>query len=209
MINILIVDDHPIFRAGLIALLDSQHDMTIVGEASNGREAVEQARVLRPSLTLLDLQMPEMNGVDAIHMIRAHQPGARIIVMTTFGGDVVARQALNAGAQAYLLKGMIRSDLVDTIRAVQRGSRRISADVATELANHIGDDVLSEREKQVLELVARGNSNKRIATMLSLSVETVKGHVKSIFGKLGARDRTHAVTIGLDRGIFDLSCRHS
>jgi two-component system, NarL family, response regulator len=204
-IRILVVDDHPVFRAGLSALIDKESDMSVVGEAINGREAVEQFGALRPDVTLLDLQMPEMDGIDAIHSIRSEFLSARIIVVTAHRGDVLAQRALRAGAQAYISKSMIRKDLLETIRAVRNGLKRVSQDVAAELAHHLGEDTISDREIDVLRLIATGNSNKRIARLLSISEETAKGHVKRILGKLGARDRTHAVTLGVTRGIIQLS----
>ena len=204
-IRILVADDHPVFRAGLAALINYESDMKVVGEAINGREAVDQFDALRPDVTLLDLQMPEMNGIDAIRSIRSVFLSARIIVVTTHGGDVLAQRALQAGAQAYISKSMIRKDLLETIRAVRNGLKRVSQDVTTELAHHLGEDSISDRELDVLRLIAAGNSNKRIARFLSISEETAKGHVKRILAKLGARDRTHAVTLGLMRGIIHLS----
>jgi DNA-binding NarL/FixJ family response regulator len=203
-IRVVAVDDHPVFRAGLIALIGNERDMCVVGEASNGREAVTEYRTLRPDVMLIDLQMPEMNGVEAIAMIRAEFSAARIIVLTTYAGDVHAQRALSAGAQGYMLKDMIRKDLVDTIRAANLGIKRVHSDVSARLAGHVGDEWLSDREVQVLQLVAGGQSNKRIAAALSISEQTVKGHVKSILGKLGANDRTHAVILGLTRGFIEL-----
>jgi DNA-binding NarL/FixJ family response regulator len=204
-IRILAVDDHPVFRTGLAALINNESDMQVVGEASNGREAVEQFDLLRPDVTLLDLQMPEMNGIEAIQHIRSAFLSARIIVLTTHGGDVLAERALRAGAQAYISKSMIRRELLETIRAVRHGLKRISEDVATTLARHLGQGSISEREIEVLRLIAAGNSNKRISRHLAISEETTKSHVKRILGKLGARDRTHAVTLGVTRGIIQLT----
>jgi DNA-binding NarL/FixJ family response regulator len=203
-IRILSVDDHPLLREGVASLLAGQADLKLVAEASNGREAVEQFRAHRPDVTLMDLQMPEMNGVEAMMAIRAEFPSARIIVITTYVGDVQISRALEAGARGYLLKSVLRKELPETIRLVHAGHKRIVPEVATELAEHAADDALSPREIEVLRLIASGNANKMIAAELSITEETVKGHVKNILGKLAANDRTHAVTIGLKRGIIDL-----
>src|SRR5277367_5501572 len=192
--RILSVDDHPLIREGIAALIANQKDIRLVGEASNGREAIEQFRSHRPDVTLMDLQMPEMNGIDALIAIRSEFPDARIIVLTTYPGDALCKRAMTAGAQAYILKGSVRKDLLDTIRAVRAGKKFIHGEVAAELACHAADDALSEREIEVLSLIAAGNSNKLIADELSISEDTVKGHVKSILSKLGVHDRTHAVT---------------
>src|SRR6201987_5453226 len=203
-IRVLSVDDHPILREGVGALIASQRDMRLVAEASNGREAVEQFRSHRPDITLMDLQMPDMSGIDAIIAIRSEFPDARIIVLTTYAGDALCRRAMKAGAQAYILKGNVRKDLLDTIRAIRAGKKFIHAEVAAELATHAADDALSEREIEVLSLIAAGNSNKLVADQLAISEDTVKGHVKSILSKLGVNDRTHAVTAALKRGIIEL-----
>ncbi len=203
-IRILSVDDHALIRDGIAALIANQTDMSLVGEASNGHEAIEQFRSHHPDVTLMDLQMPEMSGIDAIIAIRSEFPEARIIVLTTYAGDALCHRALKAGAQAYILKGNVRKDLLDTIRAVRAGKKFIHAEVAAELAGHAMDDALTPKEIKVLSLIAAGNSNKLIADQLSISEETVKGHVKSILSKLGANDRTHAVTMGLKRGIIEL-----
>lgn len=203
-IRVLSVDDHPLFREGVAALLAGQSDVTLIAEASNGREAVDQFRRHRPDITLMDLQMPEMNGVDAMIAICEEFPSARIIVLTTYVGDALVLRALKAGARAYLLKSLLRKELLETIRLVHAGQRRIVPVVAAELAEHATDDDLSPREVDVLRLIAGGNANKAIASQLSITEETVKGHVKNILAKLAANDRTHAVTIGLKRGIIDL-----
>ena len=203
-IRILAVDDHPVFRQGIAGLIADQADMTLVGEASNGREAIHQFRAHRPDVTLMDLQMPELNGVDATIAIRNEFPEARIIVLTTYAGDVQVLRALKAGAQGYLLKNLLHKELLETIRVVQAGKKSISQEVSYGLAEHATDDPLTPAEVIVLRLIAAGNANKQIADQLSVSEETVKGRVKNILSKLGANDRTHAAMIGLKRGIIEL-----
>ena len=204
MIRVLAVDDHPLLREGIAALIGSEDDMELIGEASNGREAIDLFRKHQPDITLMDLQMPEMNGIDAIGAIRGEFPDARIIVLTTHPGDVQVSRALKAGARGYLLKGMLRKELLETIRAVHAGQKRLSGEAAAEIAEHVADNSLTPREIDVLRLVAAGNANKGIGAQLSLTEVTVKSHVKNILAKLGASDRTHAVTIALKRGIIDL-----
>ena len=204
LIRILAVDDHPMLREGLAALVASQSDMKLVAEASTGRDALEQFRKHRPDITLMDLQMPDMDGIEAMVAICTEFPGAHIIVLTTYKGDVQVLRALKAGARGYLLKSLLRKELLDTIRAVHAGKKRIAAEIATELADHAIEDTLTSREIDVLRLIASGNANKLVADRLSITEETVKGHVKNILSKLGASDRTHAVTIALKRGIIDL-----
>ena len=204
VIRILTVDDHPLLRDGIAAVFEAQEDMTLVGQASNGREGIESFRSLRPDVTLMDLRMPDMSGIEAIAAIRAEFPDARIIVLTTYAGDAQAAAALKAGAAGYLLKNMVRKELIETIRAVHAGKRRVPPEIATGIAEHFADDVLTEREIQILKRVAAGKSNKLIAAELDISEGTVKTHMKSILPKLDASDRTHAVTIALKRGILDL-----
>jgi DNA-binding NarL/FixJ family response regulator len=203
-IRILAVDDHPIFRQGIIGLLADDPDMRLVAEAANGLEAVRQFRDHKPDITLMDLQMPQMSGLDAIISIRGEFPDAKIIVLTTYGGDVQVLRALKAGAHAYLLKNMLHKDLLDTIRSVYNGRKSLSPEATFELAEHATDDALTPGEVQVLRLIAAGNANKQIGTLLSVTEETVKGRVKNILSKLNANDRTHAATIGLKRGIIEL-----
>lgn len=203
-IRILAVDDHPVVRQGIAGLIGVQHDMMMVGEAANGRDAIQQYRMHRPDITLMDLQMPEMNGIDALIAIRNEFPDAKVIVLTTYTGDVQIVRALKAGAQAYLLKNTLHKELLDTIRAVHYGRKTLSPEVSFELAEHATDDALTPAEVSVLRLIAAGNANKQIADQLSVTEETVKSRVKSILSKLGANDRTHAAMIGLKRGIIEL-----
>jgi DNA-binding NarL/FixJ family response regulator len=203
-IRILTVDDHPVLRQGIAALIADESDMTLVAEAENGREAIRQFRTHRPDITLMDLQMPEMNGLDAIIAIRGEFPDARIIVLTTYTGDVQARRAMQAGARAYLLKNSLHKDLLNTIRAVHAGRKNLSPEVSFELAEHAAEDTLSPLEVRILGLIAQGNSNKEIAALLSVTEDSVKGHVRNILSKLGANDRTHAAMIGVKRGIIEL-----
>jgi DNA-binding NarL/FixJ family response regulator len=201
-IKILMVDDHPLLREGIAAVIQGEADMLIVGEASNGREAIVMFRSQRPDVTLMDLQMPDLSGIDAIATLRQEYPQARIIVLTTYEGDSLARRALKAGAAGYILKSMIRKELLDAIRAVHAGRRYIPPQIAAELAAHYGEDELSEREIEVLREVAGGTSNKIIASRLSVSEATIKAHMKNIMLKLGASDRTHAVSIATARGFL-------
>ena len=204
LIRILTVDDHPLLRKGIAALVNAETDLKLVAEASNGKEAIEAFRSHRPDVTLMDLQMPEVDGLEAIDAIRKEFPEARIIVLTTYSGDVQVSRALKAGVRAYILKSHLHKELLDTIRAVHAGQKRVPPEVAAELANHSTDDPLSGREIDVLRLIATGNSNKQIADRLVIGEATVKSHVTNILSKLSANDRAHAVTIGLKRGIIEL-----
>ena len=203
-IRILAVDDHPIVRQGIAVLIETQTDMALVGEASNGREAIQQFREHRPDVTLMDLQMPEMNGLDALAAIRGEFPDARIIVLTTYTGDVQILRALKNGAQGYLLKNTFHKELVDTIRAVHAGKKTLSPEASYQIAEHSTDDALTPAEINVLSLIAAGNANKQIADQLCITEETVKSRVKNILSKLGANDRTQAAMIGLKRGIIKM-----
>ena len=203
-IRILAVDDHELLRKGIAALVEGEPGMTLVAEAANGREAIQQFRAHRPDITLMDLQMPEMSGFDAIIAIRREFPDARIIVLTTYAGDAQAKRALQAGARGYVLKSLVNKELLAMIRAVDAGKRTLSPEVSFDLAEHATDDALTEAELAVLRLIAAGNGNKQIADRLAVTEETVKSRVGNILSKLGANDRTHAATIGLKRGIIDL-----
>ena len=203
-IRILVVDDHQLIRIGIATLLVPESDMKLVGEASNGREAIAKYRECRPDVTLMDLQMPEMSGFDAIVAIRDEFPEARIIVLTTYVGDVQAQRAMKTGAQGYVLKNLLHKELLETIRTVYRGRKAMAAEVAADVAQHTGEELLTPKEIDVLRLIAAGNANKEIAAQLSVTEETVKSRVRNILDKLGANDRTHAVTIGLKRGFIEL-----
>jgi len=203
-ISVMIADDHPLLREGIAAVIQGESDMVVVAEASNGLEAVDRYREHRPDVTLMDLLMPRMDGLAAIVAIRSEFPEARIVILTTYRGDAQALRALKAGAAGYLLKSLIRTELLEAIRLVHAGRRRIPPEIAAELAEHAADDSLSERELAVLKWVAAGNSNREVAVRLSVTEETVKAHMKNILSKLGANDRTHAVTIALKRGIIEI-----
>jgi DNA-binding NarL/FixJ family response regulator len=207
-IRILAVDDHPVVRRGIAAMIATQPDMALVAEATNGREAIQQFRAHRPDVALMDLQMPEMSGLDAVSAIRGEFPDARIIVLTTYAGDVQILRAVKAGAQAYLLKNTFHEELIDTIRAVYAGKKKLSAEASYEIAEHSTDDALTPAEISVLRLIAAGNANKEIADQLSLAEDTVKWRVKNILSKLGARDRTQAAMIGVKRGIIEIDTQH-
>jgi len=203
-IRVLVVDDHPVLRDGVAALIATQPDISLIAEASTGREAITEFRKHSPDVVLIDLQMPDLGGIEAMIAIREEFHNARFIVLTTYKGDAQVLRAIKAGARGYLLKSMLRNELMDAIRAVHTGQKRIPAELATELADHAADDELTPREIEVLRSIAAGNSNKMIADELSVTEETIKGHVKNILSKLGANDRTHAVTTALKRGIIDL-----
>ena len=202
--RILVIDDHPLLRDGIAALLAGQDDMELVGQAGNGSEGIELFRSLRPDITLMDLQMPEMNGIEAIVAIRALDPEARVIVLTTYSGDVQVVRAMEAGARAYLLKNALHKELLDAIRAVHAGGKTVSPAIAAEMVEHSSMDSLTANEVDVLRLVAQGHANKEVAARLSITEEAVKSRVKNILSKLHANDRTHAVAIGLQRGIISL-----
>src|ERR1700678_2743435 len=202
-IRVLCVDDHPLVRDGIAFALQQQSDMELVAQAKNGIDAVAAFRQHRPDVTLMDLQMPQMNGIEALAAIRTEFPQARIVVLTTYSGDIQASRALKNGAVGYLLKGMLRTELIDTIRSVHAGQRRIPPQIAAEIAEHFTADALSAREIEVLRIVAAGHSNKIVADRLFISQDTVKGHMKSVFAKLQANDRTHAVMIAMKRGFLD------
>lgn len=203
-ITVMVVDDHPLLRDGVAAALSAEDDMRIVANAADGQSAIEQFREYRPDVTLMDLQMPGMSGIEAMRIIRAEFPHARIVVLTTYKGDVQVTNALRDGASGFLLKGSLRKELRDAIRAVHAGRRVIPPEIAVELAEHLGGDVLSERELEVLRIAARGNANKVIALELGISEDTVKAHMKNILSKLDAKDRTHAVVTALKRGIIEI-----
>ena len=207
LIRILTVDDHPLLREGIAFLVKSQPDMELIAEASDGMEAIEQFRRHRPDITLMDLRMPNLNGTEAISRIRNEFPDAKIIVLSTYGGDVQVLRAIKAGARGYIVKGHVHRELLDAIRSVHAGHKRIPPEIAAELADHAADDQLSLREIDVLRLIGEGNANKQIADKLSIGETTVKNHISNIFSKLGANDRAHAVTIALQRGIIELDIR--
>lgn len=203
-IRILTVDDHPLLREGIVSLVGKQTDMTVIAEGSTGREAIELFRIHRPDVTLMDMRMPGLSGIDAMTEILRDFPEAKFIVLSTYSGDVQILRALKAGARAYLLKGFLRKQLLDAIRSVYAGRKRIPPEIAIQIADHAGESNLTDREIDVLQLIAAGNPNKLVADRLKITEDTVKAHVKSILSKLSANDRTHAVTIAVKRGIIDL-----
>jgi DNA-binding NarL/FixJ family response regulator len=204
IIRILIVDDHPLLREGIISLVSKQTDMRIVGEASNGKEVLQLFKQCTPDVTLMDLRLPEIDGIDVMTAILEESPEAKFIILTTFGGDAQVLRALKAGARGYLLKDLLRKELLEAVRTVHAGKKQIPVEIAAQIAEHASDSVLTRREVEVLQLIASGNPNKLVADRLSVSEDTIKMHVKNILSKLGANDRTHAVTIALKRGIMDL-----
>jgi DNA-binding NarL/FixJ family response regulator len=204
VISIMAVDDHPVYREGIAAIIGAHPDLKLVAEAQSGAESVDLYRHYRPDVTIMDVQMPDMDGIEATEAIRREFPNARVIVLTTYKGDAQAVRALRAGASGYLLKTAVRKELIESIRAVHAGKRRILAEVAMEIAEHAAEESLSPREIEVLRCAAQGNANKRIAAIMSLSEETVKSHVASVLAKLQARDRAHAIAIGLKRRIIEL-----
>lgn len=206
-ISVFIVDDHPVFRQGLVSILDGEPDIVLVGEASTGRQALGSYRQLQPDVVVMDIQMPEMNGIEATALIRREFPDAHIIVLTTYEGDVHALRAMKAGASAYMLKSMVRKELIDTIRAVHAGRRYVTPSVALSMASHLRGDALTVREIQVLELAAAGKTNRLIGVQLGISEATVKVHMKNVLSKMNANDRTHAVVLAVERGIIDLRTR--
>jgi len=207
LIRIMSVDDHPLLREGIAALIRTQPDMELIAEARDGEEAIAQFRTHRPDVALMDLQMPNVNGTEAISRIRSEFPDAKILVLSTYAGDVQVLRAIKAGARGYLLKGNVRTELLDAIRSLHAGHKRIPTEIAAELADHAADDQLSSRELDVLRLIGEGNANKQIADKLSIGETTVKNHISNILSKLGANDRAHAVTIALQRGIIELDVR--
>jgi DNA-binding NarL/FixJ family response regulator len=206
-ISVLIVDDHPLFRQGLASILEGEADIALVGEADTGREAVAQCALHRPDVIVMDIQMPELDGIEATAAIRRDWPATRIVVLTTYEGDVHALRAMKAGAAAYMLKSQVRTDLLDTIRAVHAGERRVTPSIAMAMASHLHRDALTPREIQVLELASGGKTNRLIGVQLGISEATVATHMKSVLAKMGANDRTHAVVLALERGIIALRLR--
>lgn len=203
-VRLLIVDDHPLMREGIAAVMQPQPDMQVIGEAANGVEAVERFHALQPDVTLMDLQMPRMDGLQAIQAIRKQSPQARLLVLTTYQGDIQAWRALKEGAAGYLVKTSMRASLLDAIRAVHAGGRWVPSDIAVDIARHAGDEMLTDREVEVVRHIAQGHSNREVGALLSVTEDTIKARVKSILLKLNARDRTHAVTIALKRGLLQL-----